>query len=152
MNGFLERNAHHSVKALGRLTKKWHKFHYLLVLDQSEKGCQLIWEGERDRDRDKESDANTNRKMNKKGRMRERFRKVYETPFSNLPYNLLLSMLHVRINMSHCKWVDQTVTNIFTLLIATATVSHFSCVQLCATPEMAAHQAPLSLGLSGQEH
>lgn len=42
MNGFLERNAHDSVKALGRLTKKWHKFHYLLVLDQHEKGCQLI--------------------------------------------------------------------------------------------------------------
>ena len=28
----------------------------------------------------------------------------------------------------------------------------FSHVQLCATPEMAAHQAPLSLGFSRQEH
>ena len=28
----------------------------------------------------------------------------------------------------------------------------FSSVQLCATPEMAAHQAPPSLGFSGQEH
>ena len=28
----------------------------------------------------------------------------------------------------------------------------FSRVQLCATPEMAAHQAPLSLGFSRQEH
>ena len=27
-------------------------------------------------------------------------------------------------------------------------LSHFSHVRLCATPEMAAHQAPLSLGLS----
>ena len=27
-----------------------------------------------------------------------------------------------------------------------------SCVQLCATPEMAAHQAPPSLGFSRQEH
>ena len=30
--------------------------------------------------------------------------------------------------------------------------SHFSSVRLCATPETAAHQAPLSLGLSRQEH
>jgi len=31
-------------------------------------------------------------------------------------------------------------------------LSHFSHVQLCATPETAAHQAPLSLGFSRQEH
>ena len=31
-------------------------------------------------------------------------------------------------------------------------LSHFSCVRLCATPETAAHQAPLSLGFSRQEH
>ena len=31
-------------------------------------------------------------------------------------------------------------------------LSRFSCVQLCVTPEMAAHQAPLSLGFSRQEH
>ena len=31
-------------------------------------------------------------------------------------------------------------------------LSRFSYVRLCATPEMAAHQAPLSLGLSRQEH
>ena len=31
-------------------------------------------------------------------------------------------------------------------------LSHFSCVWLCVTPEMAAHQAPLSLGFSRQEH
>ena len=29
-------------------------------------------------------------------------------------------------------------------------LSHFSCVRLCATPEMAAHQAPPSLGFSRQ--
>ena len=29
---------------------------------------------------------------------------------------------------------------------------HFSRVRLCVTPEMAAHQAPLSLGFSRQEH
>ena len=31
-------------------------------------------------------------------------------------------------------------------------LSHFSCVQLCATPETVAHQAPPSLGFSRQEH
>ena len=31
-------------------------------------------------------------------------------------------------------------------------LSHFSCVWLCATPEMAAHQAPSPLGFSRQEH
>ena len=31
-------------------------------------------------------------------------------------------------------------------------LSCFSCVQLCATPETAAHQAPPSLGFSRQEH
>ena len=31
-------------------------------------------------------------------------------------------------------------------------LSRFSRVQLCATPQMAAHQAPPSLGFSRQEH
>ena len=31
-------------------------------------------------------------------------------------------------------------------------LSHFSRVRLCATPQMAAYQAPLSLGFSRQEH
>ena len=31
-------------------------------------------------------------------------------------------------------------------------LSHFSRVRLCVTPEMAAYQAPLSLGFSRQEH
>ena len=31
-------------------------------------------------------------------------------------------------------------------------LSHLSHVQLCATPETAAHQAPPSLGFSRQEH
>jgi len=40
-------------------------------------------------------------------------------------------------------------TNLLLLLLL---LSRFSRVQLCATPEMAAHQAPLSLGFSRQEH
>ena len=31
-------------------------------------------------------------------------------------------------------------------------LSRFSRVRLCVTPQMAAHQAPLSLGFSRQEH
>jgi len=31
-------------------------------------------------------------------------------------------------------------------------LSHFSRVQLCVSPYMAGHQAPLSLGFSRQEH
>ena len=45
-------------------------------------------------------------------------------PVSHLPWHLLLLLL----------------------------LSHFSCVRLCAAPEMAAHQAPPSLGFSRQEH
>src|SRR5574337_236927 len=38
------------------------------------------------------------------------------------------------------------------LLLLLLLLSHFSHVQLCATPKTAAHQAPLFLGFSRQEH
>ena len=38
------------------------------------------------------------------------------------------------------------------LLLLLLLLSRFSHVRLCATPETAAHQAPLSLGFSRQEH
>ena len=41
-----------------------------------------------------------------------------------------------------------TITQLLLLLV----LSHFSRVRLCATPQMAAHQALLSLGFSRQEH
>ena len=37
------------------------------------------------------------------------------------------------------------------VLLLLLLLSHFSCVRLCATPETAAYQAPLSLGFSRQE-
>ena len=40
----------------------------------------------------------------------------------------------------------------FSFLMLLLLLSHFSRVQLCATPETAAHQAPPSLGFSRQEH
>ena len=39
-----------------------------------------------------------------------------------------------------------------TLLLLLLLLSCFSRVRLCVTPETAAHQAPLSLGFSRQEH
>ena len=41
---------------------------------------------------------------------------------------------------------------IFPLLLLLLLLSHFSPVWLCVIPEMAAHQAPPSLGFSRQEH
>ena len=45
------------------------------------------------------------------------------------------------------EWVAMPSSRCMRLLL-----SHLSCVRLCATPETAAHQAPLSLGFSRQEH
>ena len=45
-----------------------------------------------------------------------------------------------------CWWSQETRHTLLLLL------SRFSRVQLCATPQTAAHQAPLSLGFSRQEH
>ena len=42
-------------------------------------------------------------------------------------------------------------TSIISLMLLLL-LSHFSRVRLCATPQTAAHQAPLSLGFSRQEH
>ena len=43
----------------------------------------------------------------------------------------------------------KVVTNLLLLLLL---LSRFSSVRLCVTPQMAAQQAPLSLGFSRQEH
>ena len=47
------------------------------------------------------------------------------------------------------RYVLSEIFNGFSLLLL---LSRFSHVRLCATPEMAAHQAPLSLGFFRQEH
>ena len=52
-------------------------------------------------------------------------------------------------------WIStmHTVANInLTHSLLLLLLSHFSRVQLCVTPSTAAHQAPLSLGFSRQEH
>ena len=47
----------------------------------------------------------------------------------------------------HCTVETNNIVKQLLLLL-----SRFSHVRLCATPQMAAHQAPLSLGFSSQEH
>ena len=48
-------------------------------------------------------------------------------------------------------WQGMEQSELKTLLLLLLLLSHFSRVRLCATPETAAHQAPLSLGFSRQE-
>ena len=63
------------------------------------------------------------------------------------PYNILLhSNKNNQLLVHLVTWISQTWWWLLLLL------SHFNRVWLCATPEMAAHQAPPSLGFSRQEH
>ena len=57
---------------------------------------------------------------------------------------LLFSSISLQWSMIYMHWF----LCIYTLLL----LNHVSCVQLWATPETAAHQAPPSLGFSRQEH
>ena len=54
-----------------------------------------------------------------------------------------------RRGQQRIRWLDSITDSMDMLLLL---LSRFSRVQLCATPETAAHQAPLSLGFSRQEH
>ena len=54
----------------------------------------------------------------------------------------------LHLKRSHKKWVQRRDGKFMLLLL----LSRFSCVWLCETPEMAAHQASPSLGFSRQEH
>ena len=53
-----------------------------------------------------------------------------------------------QVDESRMNWEIGIDINTLLLLL----LSRFSRVRLCATPETAAHQAPLSLGFSRQEH
>ena len=48
--------------------------------------------------------------------------------------------------------LENSMDYIIVLLLLLLLLSHFSRVRLCATPLTEAHQAPLSLGFSRQEH
>ena len=49
------------------------------------------------------------------------------------------------------RWLDSIINSVDMLLLLLL-LSHFSHVRLCATPQMAAHQAPPSIGFSRQEY
>ena len=79
--------------------------------------------------------------------------------FSNfLPYYWYCCKITERVNfhsfqgyryISHSLGYLVLQSTLWALLLL---LSHFSRVQLCTTPETGAHQAPLSLGFSRQEH
>ena len=61
-------------------------------------------------------------------------------PYNEILQNTLKNELLINTN----GWISE--------MLLLLLLSCFSHVRLCATPEMAAHQAPLSLGFSRQEH
>ena len=61
----------------------------------------------------------------------------------------------LKVREIKCHLLKETISKMYghvSKYILLLPLSRFSRVRLCATPEMAAHQAPLSLGLSRQEH
>ena len=74
-------------------------------------------------------------------------------PFSVIPSQSNLS-LHLNTSTSSLSFLRNCcfISKYMTLRTELLLLSHFSRVRLCATPETAAHQAPLSLGFSRQEH
>ena len=63
----------------------------------------------------------------------------------------IISLAELLLNFG-CSPLSITLILCGVLLLLLLLLSRFSRVQLCATPETAAHQAPLSLGFSRQEH
>ena len=75
-----------------------------------------------------------------------------QEPFESLTNaSLTLSLLKTtKANTDRPLFLFQALWQVISVLLLL--LSPFSCVRLCETPEMAAHQAPLSLGFSRQEH
>ena len=59
--------------------------------------------------------------------------------------------LALLLDQSLCMYVCMYI-HVHTYMLLLLLLSRFSRVRLCATPQMAAHQAPPSLGFSRQEH
>ena len=67
--------------------------------------------------------------------------KNFQYPFCNVTYMILLLIIKYLPFFPRANW-----------LVREYVLSHFSCVQLCATLCTAAYQAPLSMGFSRQEY
>ena len=68
---------------------------------------------------------------------------------------LRLQLIPISVKAFQCfnKWyTGMYQLNINQPLLLLLLLSHFSCVRLCMTPWMAAHQSPLSTGFSRQEY
>ena len=61
-----------------------------------------------------------------------------------------MSLFYPQMQLSHHHYNKNYIKAVHLLYLLL--LSHFSRVQLCATPQTAAHQAPLALGFSRQEH
>ena len=73
----------------------------------------------------------------------------YKSPHLGVLYveSFMLLILCQKLSGRSLEAIRQKIYGTLLLLL-----SSFSCVRLCATPETAAHQAPLSQGFSRQEH
>ena len=70
----------------------------------------------------------------------------------SLPGTQIVLLHSILLLVFHCLWPDFLGYIILLVLVLLLLLSRFSCIRLCATPQTAAHQAPLSLGFSRQEH
>ena len=76
------------------------------------------------------------------------WRKNLKFTSNSFTFTFLLLFPGITDQTSHCGQALVSGSSMWALLL----LSHFSRVRLCATPQMAAHQAPSSLGFSRQEH
>ena len=65
---------------------------------------------------------------------------------------LILLNLSAKINTVRLPMIIEMLISLVFLTLLLLLLSRFSWVRLCVTPQMAAHQAPPSLGFSRQEH
>ena len=100
---------------------------------------------------------------------REHIKYMFLIHFLNFIFNWRIIALQYLFDICHTStWISHGCTDVLSFLNHPPTshpfpllwvvteplllLSHFSRVRLCVTPQMAAHQAPLSLGFSRQEH
>ena len=111
----------------------------------------------------------TNKKFFKNTKIKDNFRLCF---FKNSPCPSILrwkhttTILHLMTsllffhqeykiyinNYLTINWIQYLFSKLLPLKIGHTLLSRFSRVRLCATPQTAAHQAPLSLGFSRQAH
>ena len=77
----------------------------------------------------------------------------FTSVFTDLMFFSTQSLKRDMSQSTYCFWnTIKEISGMLLLLLLLLLLSHFSRVQLCATPETAANQGPTSLGFSRQEH